>query len=327
MRNVLRLPQAQPKAHMAHRLDLIDLQLILRVAEATSITHGARRSNMSLAAASERIRAMEEFLGTPLLERKRRGVELTPAGSVLVRHAHTVTQQLEQMRSELSSYAKGLRGHVRLLSNTIGLFEYLPTALAAFLSANPHVDVDLEERPSREIMRAVAAGRADIGIIGGAVDPAAELETFPFAQNRLVLVVPRAHPLGRLRRTSFSVALEHDFVGLSTNSVLQAYVDQQAQHIGRRLKVRVRLSSFDAICQMVASGIGIAVVPDVAARRWERSMDIQVVALTDAWVIRHLTACVRSLKSLSPSARRLVEFLRPPAAGSATGNSSNQESR
>jgi molybdate transport repressor ModE-like protein len=298
---------------MAYRFDLIDLRLFLHVAEAGSITHGARSSNMTLASASERIRAMEEALGAPLLARKRRGVELTPVGSVLVQHAQRVTQQLEQMRGELSSYAKGLRGHVRLLSNTVGMLEYLPAALAAFLSANPNVDVDLEERPSQEIVRAIAAGRADIGIIAGTVDPAAELETFPFAENLLVLVVPRGHVLSGRRKISFSLALQHDFVGLGAGSALQEYVNQQAQRAAQRLKVRVRLSSFDLICHMVESGIGIAVVPEAAARRWQRSMSIRVIPLTDAWAVRHLRTCVRSLKSLPPHARRLVEFLRPRA--------------
>jgi molybdate transport repressor ModE-like protein len=298
---------------MGYRFDLVDLRLFLHVAEAASITHGARRSNMSLAAASERIRAMEEALGAPLLERKRRGVELTAAGSVLVQHARLVMQQLEQMRGELDGYAKGLRGHVRLLSNTVGMLEYLPAALAAFLSAHPNVDVDLDERPSREIVQAIAAGRADIGIVAGALDPAAELETFHFAENLLVLVVPRGHTLGRHRKVSFGLALEHDFVGLGAGSALQDYVNQQAQRAARRLKVRVRLASFDLICQMVESGIGVAVLPEAAARRWQKSMAIRVVALTDPWAVRHLTGCVRSLKSLPPHAQRLVEFLRPRA--------------
>jgi molybdate transport repressor ModE-like protein len=299
---------------MAHRFDLVDLQLFLHVAEGTSITHGARRANMSLAAASERIRAMEDALGTRLLQRKRRGVELTPAGSVLVHHARAVVQQLEQMRGELGSYAKGLRGRIRLLSNTIGMFEYLPAALSVFLSAHPNIDIDLEERPSREVVPEIAAGRADIGIIGEPADPAAKLETFPLAENRLVLAVPRTHPLARSRKIGFSLALEHDFVGLGANSVLQAFVQHQAQRAGRRMKVRVRLSSFDVICQMVANGVGIAVVPEVAARRWARSMPLRVIALTDPWTIRHLRVCVKSLKSLSPHAQRLMEFLRARAA-------------
>jgi molybdate transport repressor ModE-like protein len=262
---------------MAYRFDLIDLRLFLYVAESGSITHGARSANMTLASASERIRAMEEALGAPLLTRKCRGVELTPVGSVLVQHAQRVTQQLEQMRGELSSYAKGLRGHVRLLSNTVGMLEYLPAALAAFLSANPNVDVDLEERPSRGIMRTIAAGRADVGIVAGNVDPTAELETFPFAENLLVLVVPRGHVLSRRRKVSFSLALQHDFGGLGAGSALQEYVNEQAQRAAQRLRVRVRLSSFDLICHMVESGIGIAVVPESAGRRWQRSMSLRVV--------------------------------------------------
>ena len=96
MRNVLSVPQAQPKAGltMSIRFDLTDLRLFVHVAEAGSITHGAARSNMTLASASERIRAMEDVLGATLLERNRRGVRLTSAGTVLLHHAWIVSQQL-----------------------------------------------------------------------------------------------------------------------------------------------------------------------------------------------------------------------------------------
>src|SRR6266478_6376565 len=133
---------------MSIRCDLTDLRLFLHVAEAASITHGAARANMSLASASERIGAMEDALGAPLLERQRRGVRLTPAGSTLVHHARIVTQQLELMRDELDKYAKGLRGNVRVLANTVATVEFLPIALVPFLSAHPNIDVDLEERQS-----------------------------------------------------------------------------------------------------------------------------------------------------------------------------------
>jgi len=84
-----------------------------------------------------------------------------------------------------------------------------------------------------------------------------------------------------------------------------------AQRAAGRLRVRVRLSSFDLICHMVESGIGIAVVPEAAARRWQRAMSLRMVPITDAWAVWHLTICFRSLKSLTPHARSLVEFLRP----------------
>ena len=173
MRNVLSVPQVLTKAlfPMSPRFDLIDLRLFVHVAEAGSITHGAVRANMTLASASERIRAMEDALSAPLLERKRRGVQLTSAGRVLLHHAWVVTQQLEQMAGELANFGKGLRGHVRLLSN-IGAMEFLPAPLAAFLTAHPNIDVDLEHYGSGEIVRDIAAGRGDIGIVGETVDPA-----------------------------------------------------------------------------------------------------------------------------------------------------------
>src|SRR3546814_3555933 len=154
------------------RFDLTDLRLFLHVAEAGSITHGADRANMALASASARIRGMEEALGVPLLERGRRGAKPTPAGQALLHHARVVLQQMERMRGELGDYARGLKGHVRLLCNTAALTEFLPEALAGYLAAYPNVDVDLEERLSYEIVQAVAEGLADIGIVADSADPA-----------------------------------------------------------------------------------------------------------------------------------------------------------
>jgi DNA-binding transcriptional LysR family regulator len=313
---------------MALRYDLIDLRLFVNVAEAASITHGARRTNMSLAAASERIRAMEATLGTPLLARGRRGVALTPPGSMLLQHARTVVAQLQQMRGDLDGYAKGLRSHVRLLVNTVAMLEYVPTLLSAFLAQHPNVDVDLEERKSPDIMRAVATARADIGIVAGAIDPAMQLETFPFAHNTLVLVMPKRHPLAGKRRVAFADTLDHDYVGLGSDSALQDFVNQQADRIGRRLKVRVRLSSFDVICQMVEGGTGLAILPQAAAQRWRRTMSIRIAELSDPWALRHLALCVRSLCAATPRARDLVSYFREHgSAGGLLGSISSSAPR
>ena len=291
------------------RFDLVDLRLMLDVAEANSITHGAARSGMALASASERIRAMEAALGTSLLERKRRGVTLTPAGAALVRHAHLVMQQLERMRGELGQHAKGLRGHIRLFSNSAATREFLARPLARFLADHPNIDVDLEERPSREIARAVAGGRADIGIVADAVDAAAELETLPFAEDRLALVTPRAHPLARRRKVVFREALAFDFVGLPNGRALQDHLEDHAARIGQALRLRVRLPDFDAMCRIVEGGIAVAVVPRTAAERCRKTMAIAIVPLMDPWAVRHLRVCVRSFRALPAHAQSLVEHL------------------
>ena len=290
------------------RFDLVDLRLFLFVVEAANITHGATRAGMALASASERIRLMEENRGTPLLER--RGVRATAAGAALAHHAQLVVQQLERMRGELSEYADGFRARVRLLANTTATAEFLPVPLAAFLTQHPLIDVDLEERSSREIVRAVAGNLAEIGVVGDGVNPAKELQTFPFAEDRLVLIAPCDHVVSQRRSILFRDSLAYDHVGLPAGNALQDQMEDHAARAGRRLKLRVRLPDFDAVCQVVGSGVGVAVVPATAARRYRRPGTFRIIPLTDTWAPRRLMICVRSFSALLPAGQRLVEHLR-----------------
>ncbi|CAJ0852374.1 HTH-type transcriptional regulator CynR [Ralstonia sp. LMG 32965] len=291
------------------RFDLTDLRLFLHTAEAGSITAGAERAHLTLASASARIRGMEDTLGVPLLTRNRRGVETTAAGRTLVHHARVVLQQMDRMRGELGEYARGLKGYVRLLSNTAAMTEFLPETLSAFLAAHPEVDIDLEELVSHEIVEAIAQGRADIGIVNDAVDLSG-LETFPFRHDRLVLVTARDHPLAERRELAFVETLQEDFVGLTGDNALQAYLAGHAARAGHRLKYRVRLRSFDAVCRMVERNVGVGVIPEHAAIRLQRSMAIRRVRLTDAWATRLLRICVRHFDDLPVFARQLIEHLR-----------------
>jgi DNA-binding transcriptional LysR family regulator len=295
------------------RFDLVDLRLFLFVVEAASITHGAARANMALASASERIRLMEESLGAALLDRHRRGVRATPAGAALAHHAQLVVQQLERMRGELSEYADGFRGRVRLFANTTATAEFLPASLAGFLSQHPQVDIDLEEHSSRDIVRAVAGNLAQIGIVGDEVNPGKELQIFPFAEDHLVLIAPRDHPLSRQRSIGFRDTLGYDHVALAAGNALQDQMEDHAVRAGRHLKLRVRLPGFDAVCQVVGRGIGVAVVPSTAARRYQRSTAIRIIPLVDTWAPRRLTICVRSFAALPAHGQKLVEHLRARA--------------
>ena len=290
------------------RFDLSDLRLFLNVVEAGSITRGAERMHLALAAASTRIRNMEAELGIPLLHRERLGVQPTPAGRTLAHHAHILLQQAARMHSELAPYAEGIRGHVRLMSNTNALTEFLPEVLSDFLASYPQVNIDLEERLSDEIVTAVADGTADIGIVAATVEVAG-LETLPFRTDRFVLVVALAHPLAALGRIAFTEVLDHDFVGLDRASALQRFLAEKAERVGRRLKLRVQLRSFDAVCRLVECNVGIGVVPATTAERHGKSMSIHRIELTDDWALRKLTICMRREADLPIYARDLVHHL------------------
>ena len=293
------------------RFDLSDLRLFRHVVEAGSITGGADRAHLALAAASTRIRNMEEALGAALLVRGRQGVTPTQAGRTLLQHARLILQHAERLREDLSAYAGGLAGQIRMLSNTNALTEFLPEALSSFLAAHRNVSVDLEERLSDEIVGMVAEGVADLGIVAGTVDASA-LETYPFRKDRFVLVVARDHRLAGRSQVAFAEVLDHDFVGLDRASALQRFLAAKAAPTGRPLRLRVQLRSFDAVCRLVECGVGIGIVPETTARRVARTMAISAVELSDAWALRELTICIRSFAELPPYARQLVEHLRAP---------------
>lgn len=285
--------------------DLTDLGLFLHIVEAGSITGGAARAGLALASASARVRGMEDQAGVPLLERTRRGVEPTPAGLALLRHARLVTGQVERMRGEIGEYARGLKGQVRLVANTAAAAEFLPEILAGFLQANPNVNVELLERPSPEVARAVAAEEADVGIVADHADLAG-LEVRPFRDDRLVLIVPLHHPLAGRGQIAFAEALGFEFVGLTGESALGAHLAAHAVRAGGRMRTRVRVGALDTICRMVTLGAGVAVVPEATARRWST---LALVQLADPWAERRLLVIVRKLDVLSSHARRLVENL------------------
>jgi len=291
------------------RFDLADLSLFRHVVEAGSITHGAERAHLALAAASTRIRNMEEALGAPLLLRARHGVTPTQAGRTLLQHARTMLAQAERLREDLGAYAGGVAGQVRVLSNTNALAEFLPEALSTFLASHPHVSVDLEERLSDEIVGLIAEGVGDIGIVAGTVD-VGSLTTYPFRRDRFVLVVSREHPLARRSKIGFAEVLDHDFVGLDRASALQRFLAGKAATSGRSLRLRVQLRSFDAVCRLVECNVGVGVVPASTARRAMKTMAIKAVDLTDPWAVRDLTICVRNFDALPPFARQLVEHMR-----------------
>ncbi len=209
---------------------------------------------------------MEQALGTVLLERGRRGIGLTPAGRSVAHHARAVLAQVERMRGDLAEHAQGLRGRVRLLSNTAALTELLPDALAPWLAANPGVDTRgpaprLSGRCGR-VLRTPESLRT--GYHSG-------LETFPFREDRLVLVVARGHALASRRPIAFRDVIDTEFVGLAGNSALQQHLGWQAAQAGRPLRLRVRVQGLDTVCRLVGRGVGVGIVPETAARRCRRA--------------------------------------------------------
>ncbi|NYT85953.1 LysR family transcriptional regulator [Pollutimonas harenae] len=293
---------------MAMHFDLTDMQLMVNVASAQSMTKGAERSFLSLPAASNRVKNLENHLGTALFYRNSQGVTLTPSGEAFIRHARIVLRQLEHLRGDIQEYASGVKGRVRVYANTTAMNEFMPNILASYLGMHRDVNVELRERLSYLVVKAVADGSADIGITaqeGGGEN----IEFLPYRTDRLVLVTHRDHPLAANESINFDETLAYDYVGLSETSAIHAFLLQAADDLGRVLRFRVEVSNFEAACRMVASHVGIGVIPETAARRYIKDLPLKLISLNDAWALRRLHICVRQFDRLPVFAKELVSLL------------------
>lgn len=297
------------------RFDLTDLRVFLSVVERGSLTRGARVMHLSLAAASERVAAMEETLGTPLLVRTGRGVRPTPAGEALLRHARLILLHVEQMHGELRSYGTGLKGRIRVLCNTAAMTGFLPGPLCRFLVAHPGLSVDLEERTSVAIATAVTDGRAELGIAADIADLAV-LESRLLAEDQLVVVAAAGHWLTERASVSFAEVAGEPFVGM-TDAALETHLAERAARLGLALHHRTRLRRVRDVGQLAAAGAGIAILPATAAA--ELPGAVTAIPLEDPWAQRRLLLCARDFHALTPNARLFAEHLTDAVRDSPSG--------
>ncbi|MBY4896916.1 LysR substrate-binding domain-containing protein [Cupriavidus sp. AU9028] len=291
------------------RYDLTDLRLFLNVGETQNLTRAAERSFLSLPAASTRIKQLEEAFQTQLLIRQVKGVRLTPAGEALLLHAREVFRELECLHADLRPYAQGVKGKVRLLANTTATNSFLATALSRFLSENPDIDVELEEHLSQEIVSAISAGAADLGIVAGGV-ATQDLDAMQLCSDELIVIAPVNHPLPEFKRLHFAELVDTcRFVGLNQFSAIQSFLDRIASGMGKRISLRIQVGSFDAVCRMVEAGAGIAIVPNSCARRYASRKVLRFIRLEDDWARRDLQLVRRPGRELPKFAETLVEYL------------------
>ncbi len=287
--------------------DLLSLQLFIRTVEAGSLSKAAEQSHMALAAVSRRIALLEQMYDTRLLYRTSQGVEVTPAGQSLLRHARMLLEQSGRLRADLADFARGVRSHVRVQAATSVITQHLPKDLATFASLCPDVKVELEEKRSAAVVQGVKEGLADIGIVMQDI-PMDGLQSFEYRRDRLVALVPEDHPV-RKRQVRFAELLDHDFIGLDSSAAMTRLLTRIAASSGQTLRLRMQVHSFEAVCELVSAGMGIGVLPEIPATKAAAAMALRIIQLTDDWAVRRMYACVRDVEELSIIARKLLTLL------------------
>lgn len=288
--------------------DIDSLALFVRAADLKSLTKAAEASHIGLAAASRRIALLEHRFKTTLLERSPRGVELTPAGKSLITQAKAMLILMNQMQAEMNDHAAGRKGALRIMANSSVMAEYLPEDLASF--ANDHADIRLvvEERWSAEIVRALLATEADVGIIVEGIGDEG-LTTFPYRKDRLAVVVKADHSLALMKEMRFVDVLDYDMIALESGSSMMRLLTEQAVVAQKTLQLRVQVRSFEAVCRMVLSGLGVGLLPYQAASAIGKALGLVVRPLPENWAERTMLVCVKRDRPPNTSLTQLVTHL------------------
>ncbi len=289
-------------------MDLITLRLVVAVADCGSISAGSERVRLALGAASARISALETATGVRIFERSSRGVMLTPTGHMLVQRSRELLADAHRLTVELREYSEGLQGHVRILANASSILELLPDRLMRFSNSHPDIKVDVEERPSPEIPLALLDGRADLGIVDIA-HPLMGLQFQDLGRDTLVLIVPAGNPLARLPLVALHDALAEDFICLTDGNALTTRLTAAAAQLGLPIKMRMQMRSFDAICRMVAAGLGVGLLPIEALAPQLATLPIKAIALSEPWAKRQLWLALRDAVPPTAATRNLMQVL------------------
>lgn len=288
--------------------DLVDLRLLVAIADAGSLSKAAAGFPIALSAASNRLRNFEQRCGLALFNRNADGMEVTPAGRLVLDRARHVLGETEKLKETLRNLAGQRRITLRLAGTTVANSTFLPAALGPFLADYPEIDLQLAEQNSSDVLLSVQAGEVDIGVLDGNLATSG-VTSLPFRHDRLVLLVPRGHALAESGTVQLKDALGFAFVCLPPERAMQRFVEEMAMQSARPLQIRVRAPSFSAIAQLVAERAGIAMLPEAVASRHVHELPVRIVGLDNAWATRELRICIRDWSSLSTHARQLVGYL------------------
>lgn len=288
--------------------DLQTLRLFLSTFDLRNLRRAAERHHIAASAVTTRLRALERHYGVTLFERRPRGVEPTYAGEELARHVRDLFARMGRIEGTMSEFAAGGRGHVRVHASASILMEGLIAAIVSFTRAHPAIRIDLAELMSWSIVRNVAEGRADLGLVAGTAEIPPDLQTALYRTDRLIVLAPAGHALEDRSAVTFEELLEFEHVGIGTTSALSLQLAEEAGRLNRTIRHAYRVATYDVVREFVAQGAGVAILPSSLVGPHADRLAVRSIPMSDAWARREMRLCYRE-EALTVASRSFVDYL------------------
>jgi DNA-binding transcriptional LysR family regulator len=295
-------------------MDAAQLQTFVQVARRGSITAAADELGYTQSAVSRQVAALEASIGAPLFDRRARGVDLTAHGQLLLPHAESLLERLEATRRALRDLDQVAGGHVRVGAFPTANALLIPQSLAAFRRAHPEVALSLVEGSTHHQLARLDAGDIDIAVVSAFPDQRLSNRRVTLSRlldDRMLVALPRAHPLARRRRLRLAELAAESWIAGAAD-VEDRLLDPNRLQPDFEPTLNFVVREWTAKLGLVAAGLGITLVPSLAARAVRA--DIALVALhPDGRAARTVYAATARGRARSPAARAFLTVLRAQA--------------
>lgn len=312
---------------LVRKVDLLTLRLFLSVVEERQISRAAIRENIAISAVTKRIKSLEDFAGTQLLDRSPRGVVPSKAGQALVKHLRVIFGSLEDMRREISDFTDGVRGHVRVATPVSVLVQGMARQIRDFTRNFPSIDLELLEDINSVVVRAVKTGDADLcAFVQTQALDTADLETHPYRTDRLVAIYPADHPFSERTSVALRDLLEERIIGVRPKTTLMSTIQNAAKTAGHDLPLKYSVSSPGAALCLVENGLGVTVLPECMFSV-EHSDRVGMVSIAEDWAERRIFIANHKERPLSAAAKLLLDHLSDRISIGSSGKARFRNSR
>mgnify|MGYP003574893969 FL=1 len=244
-------------------MELRHLRYFLAVAQELSFTRAAERVGIAQPPLSYQITNLEHELGTPLFNRTRRSVALTPAGEALVPYAKLILNLTENAASSIKALGSGQSGTLRVGALFSTIYTFLPAVIQRFRTIRPDVKLLIQQMTVKEQLAALQDGTIDVGLLRGPPETG-DLKARTLANERFMAAIPHGHPLGDQDIVSLDALVQQPFLMISStfNRDFTARVRSMLSRYETNLHVVEEVTDIHALIGLVAAGLGVTLVPE-----------------------------------------------------------------
>jgi DNA-binding transcriptional LysR family regulator len=288
-------------------MDIRQLQYFAEVVKQRSFTRAAQILHVSQPSISKMIKSLEAELGVTLLDRSDRKMELTDAGELVYEHAIKVLQLMESLSASVAEMRNLQRGRVKIgMMPTVGSF-LLPNVIARFKREYPGIDMEMKEYSAKRLEVQVEQGQIDVGLTVLPVNTRL-FAAVPLLAEDLVAIVHREHWLSDRESVSLAELKDESFILFTEEYALHDVVRQACRRSGFEPQVAYMSSLWDFVGEMVATRLGISLVPRSVARRLNQSL-LRTVSISSPPIDWQYALICRKDGYLSHAARAFIAFV------------------